>query len=190
MNGTKTNNPNKLSDIMQLIGQQKLPPVHKWEPESCGEIDIRIARDGAWFYNGTPIGRKEMVKLFSTVLRHEADDKYYLVTPVEKLEIRVDDAPFVAVEVVREGKAAGQTLSFRTNVGDWVIAGQDNPIRVETDKQTKEPSPYILVRDRLEALINRPVFYELVELGEKQGNSGKETLGVWSQGAFFEIGRL
>ena len=131
-----------------------------------------------------------MVKLFSTVLRRDPDGKYYLVTPVEKLEMIVDDAPFVAVELVREGRGKDQILSFRTNVGDWAIAGGKNPIRVETDGKTGEPSPYVLIRDRLEALINRPVFYELVEMAERRDDGGRETLGVWSSGQFFEIGAL
>ena len=183
-------NPNKLSEIMKLVSQQKLPPVHKWNPELCGKIDMQIARDGTWFYNGTPIGRKEMVKLFSTVLRHDDDGKHYLVTPVEKLEIKIDDAPFVAVEVVREGEGENQILSFRTNVDDWVVAGPENPIRVKINKKTNEPSPYILVRDRLQALINRPVFYELVEMADRHNENGKEIMGVWSQGQFFKIGSL
>lgn len=190
MTAAKTDTPDKLSEIMKLVDKQKLPPVHKWNPDLCGQIDMRIARDGTWFYNGTPIGRKKMVKLFSTVLRHDDDGKYYLVTPVEKLEITIDDAPFVVVEVVQEGKGQDQVLSFRTNVDDWVIASADHPIRVDIDEKTHEPSPYLHVRGRLEALINRPVFYELVEIAERREEGDETVLGVWSNGVFFKIGSL
>ncbi len=183
-------NPNTLQDILKAIQGKKLPPVHLWNPGFCGDIDMRITRDGAWHYLGTPIGRKEMVKLFSTVLRYDEDGKYYLVTPVEKLGIKVDDAPFVAVEMVRNGQGRNQTLSFRTNVDDWVIADQDHPVRVEFDPKTKEPSPYILVRDDLQALINRPVFYQLVEIAEPTKNKGRTRLSVWSSGRRFDIGEV
>ena len=188
-----TDDPNTLQEILKAIKGKKLPPVHLWNPDFCGDMDMRIARDGAWYYMGTPIGRLAMVKLFSTVLRHDQDGKYYLVTPVEKLGIKVDDAPFVAVEMVQNGQGREQTLSFRTNVDDWVIADHDHPIRVETDPKTQQPSPYILVRDNLEALIGRAVFYELVDLAQQQddGAEGADgaVLGVWSAGAFFALGR-
>ena len=138
-----------------------LPPVHLWNPPHCGNIDMRIARDGTWFYQGTPIGRPALVKLFSTILRHD-DDGYVLVTPVEKVGITVDDAPFVAVDFQRQG----DDLIFETNVGDRVTADAAHPIRVTRDPATGEPSPYVLVRDRLEALIDRKSFYRLVDLGE------------------------
>lgn len=160
-----------------------LPPVHLWNPDFCGDIDMRIARDGTWYYLGSPIGRKPLVRLFSTILRHDEDGKYYLVTPVEKVGIRVDDAPFVAVEMTVEGTGEDQVLHFRTNVDDWVTAGPDHPIRVEIDPATEEPSPYVHVRARLEALIARAVFYDLVDLAvERDGH-----LGVWSAGRFFPI---
>lgn len=178
-----------LDQILKSIQDKKLPPVHLWNPEFCGEIDIEIKRDGAWFYNGTPIGRKRLVQLFSTVLRRDGDETF-LVTPVEKLKIKVEDAPFLAVEVVREGQAKDQILSFRTLTDDWVVAGKDNPIRVLFDNETGEPSPYILVRDNLEALINRPVFYELVEMAEHIKKGDKEILGIWSSGEFFALGEL
>ncbi|MEE8295708.1 MAG: DUF1285 domain-containing protein [Sphingomonadales bacterium] len=176
-------------NILKAIQDKKLPPVHLWNPEFCGDIDIEIKRDGTWFYNGTPIGRKRLVQLFSTVLRRDGEDTF-LVTPVEKLKIKVEDAPFLVVEVVQEGKAKSQVLSFRTLTNDWVVAGKDNPIRVIFDNKTGEPSPYILVRDNLEALINRPVFYELVELAEHVKKGKKEILGVWSGGEFFALGEL
>lgn len=160
-----------------------LPPVHKWNPPFCGEMDMRIARDGTWFYEGSPIGRKPMVRLFSTVLRHDHDGRYYLVTPVEKLAIRVDDAPFIAVEMTVHGAGEAQVLTFRTNVEDEVMAGSEHPIRVAL-APNGEPSPYVHVRDRLEALISRAVFYDLVELAvERDGR-----FGVWSAGVFFPLG--
>lgn len=179
----------QLEEILKTIQDKKLPPVQKWNPEVCGDIDIVIKRDGSWFYNGTPIGRKRLVKLFSTVLRKDGDE-YFLVTPVEKLKIRVEDAPFLAVEMVREGRGRAQVLSFRTQTGDWTIADKDHPIRVNFDKKTREPSPYVLVRDKLEALIHRPVFYELVEMAEHRKKGSKEILGVWSRGEFFPLGEL
>lgn len=163
----------------------KRPPVHKWNPDFCGDIDMRIARDGSWHYMGTPIGRKRMVKLFSTILRHDRDGKYYLVTPVEKIGIRVDDAPFVAVEMEVTGEGRARTIAFRTNVDDYVILDADHPLRVEIDPETEEPSPYIVVRDRLEALITRSVFYDLVELAEERDG----TFGVWSRNSFFPLGQ-
>jgi len=165
-------------------GDGGLPPVHKWNPDFCGDIDMRIARDGSWHYMGTPIDRKRMVRLFSTILRHDADGKFYLVTPVEKIGITVDDAPFVAVEMEVRGAGRDQVLAFRTNVDDHVILNSAHPLRVEEDPETGEPSPYILVRDRLEALIARSVFYDLVELAEEQDGR----LGVWSEGTFFALG--
>lgn len=179
-----------LADIMTRLQDKKLPPVHLWEPEFCGDIDIRLARDGTWYYMGSPIGRKRMVKLFSTVLRRDEDGKHYLVTPVEKLGITVDDAPFVAVEANLYGEGEDQTIVFRTNVDDEVIADKDHPIRVEIDPVTGEPSPYVLVRDRLEALIARPVFYQLVDAGVERQSGGRTYLGIWSKGIFFEIGAL
>ncbi|WP_394181855.1 DUF1285 domain-containing protein [Yoonia maritima] len=159
-----------------------LPPVHLWNPPHCGHIDMRIARDGTWFYMGTPIGRPELVRLFSTILRKDGDD-YVLVTPVEKVGITVDDAPFVAVDFdVVDG-----VLVFQTNVGDSVKAGPDHPIRVVRDADTGEPSPYVHIRANLEALIDRKSFYRLVEIGEKATHDGDEWFGVRSGGVFFPI---
>lgn len=162
-----------------------LPPVHLWNPEFCGDIDMRIARDGTWFYMGTPIGRERLVRLFSTILRHDEDGKYYLVTPVEKVGIKVDDAPFLAVAMSGEGTARDQTLTFTTNVGDVTVAGAEHPIRFVVDTETGEPAPYVHVRARLEALINRAVFYDLVELGTEEEHEGKRWFGIWSGGVFF-----
>lgn len=160
-------------------------PVDKWEPAFCGDIDMRIARDGVWFYMGSPIGRAAMVQMFASVLRRDPDDKYYLVTPVEKIGIKVDDAPFVAIEMKVENKGREQVLSFRTNVDDWVTVDAAHPMRVTLKPATQEPSPYVLVRGRLEALINRAVFYDLVELCVDEPADGGNMFGVWSSNVFF-----
>jgi hypothetical protein len=157
------------------------PPVEKWNPPFCGDLDMRIARDGTWFYQGTPIGRPQLVRLFASILKREGD-RHFLVTPVEKVGIVVDDAPFVAVDFRREGDA----LAFETNVGDETVAGPENPIRVERDA-AGEPSPYVLVRRGLWALIDRKSFYRLVELGETRAHEGEDWFGVGSRGAFFPI---
>ncbi len=166
-----------------------LPPVHLWNPEFCGDLDMRIARDGTWFYMGTPIGRERLVRLFSTILRHDEDGKYYLVTPGEKVGITVDDAPFLAVAMKVEGEGRDQTLTFTTNVGDETIAGADHPMRFVIDKASGEPAPYVHVRARLEALINRAVFYDLVELGVEEQHEGARWFGIWSAGVFFPFMR-
>ena len=159
-----------------------LPPVHKWNPPFCGDLDMRIARDGTWFYLGTPIGRFELVRLFSSILKLE-DGKYFLVTPVEKVGITVDDAPFVAVDFESQGTGRAQTLTFTTHVGDVTEAGPDNPIRVTRDPDTGEPSPYVHVRAGLEALIDRKSFYRLVDLGAHHDG----WFGLWSGGDFFRL---
>ncbi|WP_073248697.1 DUF1285 domain-containing protein [Shimia gijangensis] len=163
-----------------------LPPVHLWNPPFCGDLDMRIARDGTWFYLGTPIGRHELVRLFSSILRKDGD-KYFLVTPVELVGITVDDAPFVAVDFEVSGNGEDQILTFTTNVGDEAAAGPDLPIRVERDPETGEPSPYVLIRANLEALIDRKSFYRLVDLGEHQDVDNTSWFGVRSGGAFFPI---
>ncbi|WP_275627169.1 DUF1285 domain-containing protein [Pseudomonas sp. 273] len=178
----------KAGDLLAQIPASKgLPPVHLWNPPFCGDIDMRIARDGTWYYLGTPIGRKPMVKLFSSIIRRDGDD-YFLVTPVEKCGIRVDDAPFVAVTLGVEGQGEAQQLRFTSNVEDEFVAGADHPIRVDIDPQTQEPAPYVLVRSNLEALIHRNVFYQLVELAVPRLIDGQQWLGVWSGGEFFAIG--
>ena len=161
-----------------------LPPVEEWNPPHCGEIDIRIARDGTWYHEGSPVGRKELVRLFSTILRKDPDG-YHLVTPAEKMNITVEDAPFIAVLLRAEGTGRDQNLVFTTNVGDETVADAGNPIRVETDPQTRAPSPYVHVRRGLEAKIARPVFYQLADLAVPGEDS---VLGVWSGGMFFALG--
>ena len=161
-----------------------LPPVHLWNPAHCGEIDIVIKPDGRWIHEGSPIAREALVRLFSTVLRRDPDG-FCLVTPVEKMRITVEDAPFVAVRVDREG----DHLTFLTNVGDQVEAGPDNAIRVEAGTDG-EPRPYLHVRRGLEALISRPVFYELVEMADERQTAAGRELGVISHGAWFPLGAL
>lgn len=163
-----------------------IPPVHLWNPPHCGDLDIRIARDGTWFYMGTPIGRPELVRLFSTILRKDGDS-YVLVTPVEKVGITVDDAPFVAVDFEVGGSGQEQALTFTTNVADTVKAGPDAPIRIERDPKTGEPSPYVRIRANLDALIDRKSFYRLVDIGTSEIHEGNDWFGVWSGGQFFPI---
>ncbi|MEL7255026.1 MAG: DUF1285 domain-containing protein [Pseudomonadota bacterium] len=171
-----------LASAAKNAGKKGLPPVHLWDPEFCGDIDMQIKRDGTWFYEGTPIGRPGLVRLFSTILKKEGD-KFFLVTPVEKVGITVEDAPFVAIDFEYQGVGEDQTLTFETNVGDSVTAGAGNPIRVERDAETGEPSPYVEVRAGLEALIDRKSFYRLVEVGAHH----EGWFGLWSGGEFFRV---
>lgn len=163
--------------------------------ETCGAFAIRIARDGTWFYHGSPIGRKPLVKLFSSVLRRQADGSYWLITPVEQGRIEVEDAPFTAIELTASGEGHAQRLVFRTNLDDEVIAGPDHPIRVEPDPLRPDsfgaaPAPYIMVRDGLEARLVRAVYYQLVDLGREEVIDGQRVLGVWSETCFFPLGRI
>jgi hypothetical protein len=170
-----------LAEIARLAEEKKLPPVDKWNPTHCGDSEMRIARDGTWFHQGSPIGRQAMVRLFSTILRREEDGGFVLVTPVEKLDIAVEDAPFVAVELKAEGEGGAMSLAFRLNTGDLVIAGPDHRLRFESGPEG--PHPYLEVRRGLDALIARPVYYELAELAL----AGGEPAGRWSGGAFFPM---
>jgi len=175
-----------LAASARAIKERGLPPVHKWNPPFLGDIDMRIARDGTWYYLGSPIKRPAMVKLFSSILRKDGDD-YVLVTPVEKVGITVEDAPFVATDFEVSGQGEAQVLTFHTHVGDEAVAGPDHPIRVAIDPESGEPSPYVLVRANLEALIDRKSFYRLVELGAEREIDGEGWFGVWSSGEFFPI---
>ncbi len=177
-----TPSPDGLVASVKSAKSKGLPPVHFWNPPFCGDLDIRIANDGTWYYLGSPINRVELVRLFSSILKRE-DGKYFLVTPAEKVGITVDDAPFVAVDFEISGEGESQQLTFVTNVGDTAVAGPDHPIRIVTDEETEEPSPYILVRDDLEARIDRKSFYRLVEIGTHHGG----WFGVWSSGQFFAL---
>jgi hypothetical protein len=165
-------------------GGKGLPPVHLWNPPYCGDIDMRIASDGTWFYQKTPIGRAALVKLFASVLKREGD-KYFLVTPVEKCGIAVDDAPFLAVELQVEAAAAGRRLNFRTNVDDWVACGSAHALRFEPEPETGGLKPYLHVRRDLWAKVTRALFYDLVELGEEREIAGERMFGVASEGEFF-----
>jgi len=176
------------SALRDAAAGKRLPPVEKWHPAHCGEIDIRIAKDGTWFHMGTPIGRKELVRLFSTILRRDPDG-FHLVTPAEKMKIRVEDAPFIAVLMDADGEGREQTLRFTTNVGDEVVAGRDNPIRVETDPVSEEPAPYVHVRKGLEARLSRNVFYQMVDRAVPGEGASAGMLGVWSSGEFYPLGR-
>ncbi|MBN9243542.1 MAG: DUF1285 domain-containing protein [Mesorhizobium sp.] len=164
-----------------------LPPVERWNPPFCGDIDMEIRPDGTWFYMGTPIGRAPLVQLFSTVLRKDEDGNTYLVTPVERVGIRVVDAPFVAVEVNVSGQGDDQAITFRTNVGDVVEAGPDHPLRFVDEAETGGLKPYVLVRGRLEALVARPVMYELVGHGEEIDVDGTAMFAVRSRGGVFPV---
>ena len=172
-----------LDALKDVLSSTKLPPVHLWHPEHTREIDMRIARNGDWFYNGSIIPRKRMVKLFSTVLRLDADGHTYLVTPQERLRIQVEDAPFTAVLLHKEGQGEKQGLVLSTNTEDKVLAGEQHPIVVEYTRPDGEPSPYITVRDGLRALISRAVFIELAELCE----SRDDQIGLLSDGFFMPL---
>lgn len=163
------------------------PPVEKWNPPFCGDLDMEIRSDGTWFYMGTPIGRAPLVRLFSTVLRKDEDDRTYLVTPVEKVGIRVLDAPFVAVEMTVTGVESGQLLTFRTNVGDVIEAGPLHPLRFVIHGENNQLKPYLHVRGRLEALISRAVMYELVALGQTLEIDGVAMFCIRSGGATFPV---
>jgi hypothetical protein len=163
------------------------PPVERWNPPFCGDLDMEIGRDGTWFYMGTPIGRMPLVQLFSTVLRKDEDGKTYLVTPVERVGIRVVDAPFIAVEMNVAGSGDDRVITFRTNVGDVVEAGPEHALRFVDEDGTGGLKPYILVRGRLEALLARPVMYELIEHGEEIELDGTLMFAVRSRGQVYPI---
>jgi hypothetical protein len=185
-------NPEYLAEVIERHRtglEPRVAPKWDFDPANVGDFPFRIARDGTWYYHGTPIDRKELCKLFSSVLRRDEKGNFYLVTPVEQGRIAVDDAPFTAVELIVSGTGRGQTLTFRTNLDQMVTADSAHPIRVVEDRETGEPSPYILVRDNLEALILRPQFYDLVEIAEERQEAGTMVLGVWSGGMFFPLGR-
>ena len=175
-----------LTASLAAVPKKGPPPVHLWNPPYCGEMDMRIARDGTWYHEGTPIGRAPMVKLFSSILKREGD-RFYLVTPVEKLGIQVDDAPFLATDFTADGTGRTQRLTFATKTEDEVVAGPDHAIRVTRDAETGEPSPYIHIRAGMEALIDRKTFYRLVDLGTQEDVDGTPWFGVWSAGVFFPM---
>ena len=176
----------KLSFLVEVAKARRAPPVEAWNPPFRGDIDMRIARDGRWFHEGSPIGRIALVKLFASVLRRDEDGRHYLVTPVEKVGIAVEDAPFLAVEMQREGEGPAQTLHFRTNLDDWTSAGPDRPLRFERDAEDGL-KPYVRVRGRLEALFTRSLVHDLVALAEEAATPDGRRFGVWSGGTFFPI---
>jgi uncharacterized protein len=176
---------NPLKGLTDVAKAKGLPPVHLWNPPFCGNIDMRIAADGLWYYMNSPIGRMPLVKLFSSILRYDDDGKYYLVTPVEKCGIIVDDAPFVAIRMRVVGTGKSQIISFETNVDDNVEVGPQHPLRVADEEGTGGLKPYVMVRANLEALVVRALFYDLVALGVTEG----EWFGVWSSGVFYPMQR-
>src|SRR5437868_4235150 len=178
-----------LKEAEKAAGGRGLPLVHLWNPPFCGDIDMRIGQDGTWFYMSSPIGRKPLVKLFASVLRHDEDGKYYLVTPAEKCGIKVDDAPFVAIRMTAEGEGPGQVLGFETNTDDVVTVDEHHPLRVATEEGTGGLKPYVLVRGRLEALVSRALFYDLVARGTSEDYDGERWFGVWSSGRFWPMQR-
>jgi len=169
-----------LPEIVRLVEERRLPPVEQWNPQHCGDSEMRITRDGTWYHQGSPIGRPAMVRLFSTVLRREVDGGHVLVTPIEKLAIEVEDAAFVATAMKVEGSGPSMRLAFQLNTGDLVTAGPAHPLRFADDGEG--PRPYLQVRGGLEALVARPVFYELADLALANDVGAP---GVWSDGAFF-----
>ncbi len=182
-----------IADLAKRLEQASgrgYPPVEQWHPAHEGVIDMRITADGTWLYQGSPIQRPAMVKLFSTVLRCDEDGHHYLVTPAEKQRITVDVAPLHIVEMFREGQGADQKLAFRTLTDDMVSLDADHPLRVTVNAETGEPTPLVPVRGRLVALIVRSVFYDLVDIAEEREVAGATVQGVMSNGMFHVIGRL
>ena len=177
-----------LEALLKAQDQNGHPPVERWNPPYCGDIGLEIRADGTWFYQGTPIGRKPLVRLFSRVLRRDEDGRHFLVTPAEKVDVRVDDAPFLAVEMDVKGRGSGQSLIFRTNVDDVVACGPEHPLRFAREPGSEGLKPYVRVRGRLDALVTRALYYDLVELATPQETEGEEArLGIWSGGAFFVL---
>ena len=175
-----------IANLAKREGGKGPPPVHLWNPPFCGDIDMRIAADGTWFYMKTPIGRPALVKLFASVLKREAN-KYFLVTPVEKVGIEVEDAPFLAVEMQTQDQTGGRLLRFRTNVDDWIECGPTNVLRFDPEPGTGGLKPYLHVRRDLWARLTRPLFYDLVALGEERDVEGRRMFGVASQDFFFPM---
>ena len=184
---TVTSGLGGLEALLKEQAGDRLPPVDNWNPPYCGDIGMRIRGDGVWFYQGSPIGRKPLVRLFSSVLRKDADGRHYLVTPVEKIDIAVDDAPFLAVEMEVGGEGADQVLTFRTNVDEVVRCERAHPLRFVPEPHSGGLKPYLLVRGRLEALVTRAVYYDLVEQVVPRGTTADAPLGIWSGGAFFPL---
>jgi len=171
---------------LEKIKVQDFAPVDSWNPEFCGDLDIKIKKDGSWFHEGSKINRINLVKLFSTILKKEGDD-YFLVTPVEKIGIKVDFAPFVATSITFCGVGRSQKISFVTNIGEMFDLNYQHPVRMVYNSKTNEPHPYVIVRNNLEALIDRKSFYRFIDLGSTENYRGQEWFGVWSNNCFFPV---
>ncbi len=189
-----TNNKTSLNDIVKEVSQTKVkninnPDISDWNPAFSGDMDMRIAVDGRWYHEGSTINREALVRTFASILRLEDDECYYLVTPVEKFRIQVDDAPFVVVDMIAEGVGENRQLIFITNVGDRVLVGSKHPITVIIDAKG-HPRPYVIVRHNLKALISRNIFYQMVDLGEAITKDNITKFGIWCAGEFFELGEL
>ncbi len=178
-----------LQAFLDAAQGEHLPPVETWNPAYCGDIGMEIRRDGTWFYQNSPIGRKPMVKLFSRILRRDTDNNHYLVTPVEKVIVHVEDAPFLAVEMEVIGKGPAQALNFRTNLDDVVACSRENPLRFVIEQPAGGLKPYLLVRGKLEALVTRALYYDLVELAEAHPDhpDAQDGLGIWSRNTWFPL---
>ncbi len=176
-----------LESLLSSQAQTGAPPVEQWNPPYCGDIGMAIARDGTWLYQGSPIGRKPLVRLFSRVLRRDRDGRHFLVTPVEMVDVAVADAPFLAVEMEVQGSGPAQVLVFRTNVDDVVRCGRDHPMHFVREAESGGLKPYVRVRGRLEARVTRAVYYDLVALAVEGPGPAGPALGVWSDGAFFAL---
>jgi len=179
-----------LGDLMKALADTEdgQRPVEKWNPDYCGEMDMVIKADGSWWHDGTRVTRRGLIDLFASILRKDEDGETYLITPVEKIKIVVERAHFIAVRVDIEGESEAQRIFFTTNLDEVVEAGTENPIRVETDSETLEPAPFVTIRGRLEASLNRPVFYELVEHAVERETPEGQQLGIWAGGLFFPLG--
>jgi len=174
--------------MVRKIKSRGPAPVHLWDPPFCGDMDMLIARDGTWIHEGKPIRRAALVELFASVLKIADDGEYYLVTPAEKVRIQVEDCPFVALDMDVEGEGCRQNLTFTTNIGEKILAGEDHPLNIQVHPESGEPHPSIHVRSGLDALINRAVFYRLVDLAEpSEAESGQSAMGIWSGGQFFSL---
>ena len=176
----------RLENVIKKIHVKTVAPVHLWNPKYCGDLDIRILRDGSWLYQGSKINRLNLIKLFSSILKRE-NDKFFLVTPVEKIGIKVDDAPFVIDQLLIEGSGKRQVISFTTQIGEIVNLNKDHPLRIEYKENSTQPCPYVIVRNNLDALIDRKTFYRIVDLGRIKKHGGEPWYGVWSSGIFFPL---
>ena len=183
-------NPASLLQQISKFDKENLPPVHLWNPPLCKNVEMKIDREGRWYFMNSPIGRERMVKLFSKVLRFDEDGEYYLVTPVEKIRIEVEERPFLIIDYQLIKKDGKQVISFETNTKDIFLLDKDHPINVKVNPKTGEPKPYVLVRSNLEGIISRNIYYKLIELAETKKIEGEQILVLKSDNQDFEIGRL